>query len=260
MLMPVTTMRSPFVACLSLLVLLATPVVHAEELVKDAWIGIGLGEGEKTHLSFGIEKDAKVVKVVTRLKVDKVSPNGLNFFAIQVNYPNKTWAHGGPQANKRDTKLVRYANWGGLVNRGGGSKDYVEADPKNDYALIECGIGKSNTVPWEWKLDQEYILTVERGKQLELPAGRYGPKKDISLGKRTMWEWKFTIVPADKSKGGREFSSLIYDSAECLTSFYLWNESGYGSKSDEQHAHWMAPIYWTLGDEKPKTLVKWTRF
>ena len=167
--MPVTTMSSPFVACLSLLVLLATPVVHAEELVKDGWIGIGLGEGEKTHLSFGIEKDAKVVKVVTRLKVDKVSPNGLNFFAIQVNYPNKTWAHGGPQANKRDTKLVRYANWGGLVNRGGGSKDYVEADPKNDYALIECGIGKPNTVPWEWKLDQEYILTVERGK---LPSCR----------------------------------------------------------------------------------------
>ena len=104
MLMPVTTMSSPFVACLSLLVLLATPVVHAEEVVKDAWIGIGLGEGEKTHLSFGIEKDAKVVKVVTRLKVDKVSPKGLNFFAIQVG-PNtgSGRTRGGPNTGSGRT-------------------------------------------------------------------------------------------------------------------------------------------------------------
>ena len=256
----VPTMRAPFVACLALASLLTVSAVRAEDVVKDAWIGIGKDEGVKTHLTFKIEKDAKVVKAVTRLKVDKVSPNGLNFFAIQVNYPNKTWAHGGPQANKRDTKVVRYANWGGLVNRGGGSKDYTEADPKNDFALIECGIGKPNTVPFEWRNDQEYILTVERGKLIELPAGRYGPKKDISLGKRTMWEWKFTIIPADKSKGGREFSSLIYDSADYLTSFYLWNEAGYGSKSDEQHARWTAPTYWTLGDEKPKLPVTWSRF
>ena len=249
-----------FLAALAWVATVFTPSLRAEDVVKEAWIGIGKDEGDKTHLTFRIEPDAKVVKASTRLKVDKVSPNGLNFFAIQVNYPNKTWAHGGPQANKRDAKLVRFANWGGLVNRGGGSKDYTEADPKNDFALIECGIGKPNTVPWEWRLDVEYILTVERGKQVDLPAGKYGPKRDISLGKRTMWEWKFTIVPADKSKGGREFSSLIYDSADYLTSFYLWNESGYGSKADEQHARWTAPTYWTLGDEKPKLPESWSRF
>jgi hypothetical protein len=238
----------------------AVSVYAAEATPKDGMVGIGTDEGEKSHLAFKVEKGAKIVKVSTHLKVDKVSPNGLNFFAIQVNYPNQTWAHGGPQANKKDNKLVRYANWGGLVNRGGGSKDYREADPKNDFALIECGIGKPNTVPWEWKLDTEYILTVERGKQIELPAGKYGPNHDVALGERTMWEWKFTIVPVDKANGGVEFVSMIHDSAEYLSSFYLWNEAGYGSKGSEQHARWSVPNYWTVGDEHPKPALGWSRF
>jgi len=31
----------------------------------------------------------------------------LNFFAVQVNFPNQTWAHGGPQVNSGAEK----ANW-----------------------------------------------------------------------------------------------------------------------------------------------------
>jgi len=85
-------------------------------------IGIGGDEADShTHLSFqGIPKDAAIVSVSTHLIVDKAATEGLNFFAVQVNFPNKTWAHGGPQVNSGAEK----ANWGGLVNRGGGSKDY----------------------------------------------------------------------------------------------------------------------------------------
>jgi len=224
-----------------------------------AMIGIGEGEGELTHLFFDSEPSARIIKVSTRVIIDKAAPKGLNFFAIQVNFPNKTWAHGGPQINGKVGELVQYANWGGLVNRGGGSTDYTQADPKKDFYLIECGIGKPNTVPWEWKLGVEYIMTVERGNQVELPAGKYGPNRDIPLDKRTMWEWKFTIVPAVPSKDIGSFSSLIYDSADNLSRFCVWNESGYGSQSHEQHARWSLPVYWTDGDSKEKASTKFLR-
>lgn len=222
-------------------------------------IGIGEGEGKLTHLFFQTEPAARIVKVSTRLIVDKVAPKGLNFFAIQVNFPNDTWAHGGPQINGGVGHQVRYANWGGLVDRGGGSKDYTDADPKNDFYLIECGIGKPNTVPWEWKQGCEYVLTVERGRQVDLPAGNYGPNKDIPLGPRKMWEWKFTIKPAVPAPGVGSFESLIYDTADHITWFCVWNESGYGSSSDEQHARWSVPTYWTDGDPKGKVPAKWAR-
>ena len=204
-----------------------------------------------------IKKNVKIVKVSTHLIVDKASPNGLNFFAIQVNFPNKTWAHGGPQINKKGDKLVQYANWGGLVSRGGGAKDYKEVDQKNDLFLIECGIGKPNTVPWEWKLNCEYILTVERGKQVHLPAGE---SHNVHVAERTMWEWQFTITPLKQDKSQPAFTSLLYNSADCIKSFYVWNEAGFGSIGEEQHACWSPPTYRTDGNTKEEATQKWTRF
>lgn len=230
----------------------------AESPAAPAVIGIGEGEGKQTHLSFDADRGARIVKVSTHVTIDKVAPKGLNFYAIQVNFPNKTWAHGGPQMNGAPGHQVQYANWGGLVNRGGGSKDYKEADPKNDFYLIECGIGKPNTVPWEWKQGCEYILTVERGRQVDLPAGNYGPRKDIPLNARTMWEWKFTIKPAVPSKDVGSFESLIYDTADHITWFCVWNESGYGSSSVEQHARWTLPVYRT-DDGKEKATTRYFR-
>jgi len=223
---------------------------------------IGIGHGEEdahTHLSFGksIPKEAKIVQVSTHLIVDQASPNGLNFFAIQVNFPNKTWAHGGPQLVKRDGKPFMQANWGGLVNRGGGSKDYKEVDWKNDLLLIQCGVGKPNTVPWEWELHREYILTVRRGKQVHLPAAKV---QDVQAPERTMWEWHFTIEPLEKDKSRPTFASLIYNSAESLRSFYLWNESGYGSLSDEQHTRWSQPSYRTEDGSNDVIARDWKRF
>lgn len=230
----------------------------AEAPAVPALIGIGEGEPKPTHLSFDAERGARITKVTTRVIIDKVAPKGLNFFAIQVNFPNQTWAHGGPQMNGAAGHLVQYANWGGLVNRGGGSKDYKEADPRKDFYLIECGIGKPNTVPWEWKLGCEYILAVERGRQVDLPAGNYGPRKDIPLEARRMWEWKFTITPAVPTKDVGSFESLIYDTADHISWFCVWNESGYGSASVEQHARWSLPVYWTE-DGKEKATTRYFR-
>ena len=221
-------------------------------------IGIGSGEEPQTHLSFGnIPKDSKIVQVSTHLIVDKALPKGLNFFAIQVNFPNKTWAHGGPQLVKKGNQGVQQVNWGGLVNRGGGSTDYKEADLKNDLLLIESGVGKPNTVPWKWKLNTEYVLTVERGKQMQLPAGE---SHNVHVEARTMWEWKFTFEPVVKDVSHPPFTALIYDSADSIGSFYLWNEAGYGTTKDDQHARWSPPTYRVEDSPEDKAAGEWKRF
>lgn len=232
-----------------------TPV-PAAPAAKPAVIGIGAGEKEtQTHLAFqGIAKGAKIVRVSTRLIVEKAPAKGLNFFAVQVNFPNKTWAHGGPQFNDGKKEL---ANWGGLVNRGGGSKDYTDVDWKKDITLIECGVGKPNTVPYKWNRGDEYVLTVERGAQVKLPEG-LNKEHGVVAPERTMWEWKFTIVPV--KSGAETFTSLLYDSADHISSFYLWNESGYGSKSDEQHASWSMPTYRVEGGSEDLVPAGFRRF
>ena len=218
-------------------------------------IGIGGDESDAhTHLRFdGIPKDSKIIHVSTHLIVDQAGPVGLNFFALQVNFPNKTWAHGGPQVNSGEEK----ANWGGLVNRGGGSKDYQEVNWQEDLLLIECGVEKPNTVPWKWARNCEYTITIERGKQLHLPAGT-NDHFHLMVPERTMWEWKLAIKPVD---GGHDsFNSLVYDSADHISSFYVWNESGYGSTSRQQHTKWSLPTYRTEDSAADKKPTGWKRF
>ncbi len=67
----------------------ATGLSAAPAVVAPGGIGIGGGETDThTHLRFeGIPKDAKIVKVSTRLVVEKVGPTrGSSFFAIQVDF------------------------------------------------------------------------------------------------------------------------------------------------------------------------------
>ena len=227
--------------------------VAAATAVTD--IGIGGDEPDPhTHLRFdGIPKDSKIVSVSAHFIVEQVAPKGLNFFAVQVNFPNKTWAHGGPQVNSGAEK----ANWGGLVNRGGGSKDYKEVNWQEDLQLIEYGIEKPNTVPWKWDRHCEYIIAIERGKQLHLPAGTNAHFK-VTVTERTMWEWKLTIKPVER--GHETFTSLLYDSADHISSFYVWNEAGYGSTSKEQHAKWSLPTFRTEDSAEDKVPTGWKRF
>ena len=227
--------------------------VNAATVVPD--IGIGGDQGDPhTHLRFeGIPKDSRIVNVSTHLIMDQAAPVGLNFFAIQVNFPNKTWAHGGPQVNSGAEK----ANWGGLVNRGGGSTDYKEVNWEKDLLLIECGVDKPNTVPWKWDRNSEYVMTIDRGQLLHLPAGTNEHFK-VAVPERTMWEWKLSIKPA---KGdSKPFTSVLYDSADHISSFYLWNEAGYGSTGKQQHTKWSLPTYRVEGSSEDKAPTGWKRF
>ena len=218
-------------------------------------IGIGGDEADShTHLRFeGVPKDAKIVSVSTHLIVDQAAPAGLNFFAVQVNFPKKTWAHGGPQVNSGEEK----ANWGGLVNRGGGSKDYKEVNWKQDLMLIECGVDKPNTVPWKWDRTTEYIISIKRGEQVHLPAGTNG-HFNVVVPERVMWQWNLTIKPVDS--GHETFNSFLYDSADHISSFYVWNESGYGSTSKQQHAKWSLPTYRIEGSTEDEVPTGWKHF
>ena len=122
--------------------------------------------------------------------------------------------------------------------------------------VMKTSGGKPNTVPWKWKLNTEYVLTVERGKELHLPAGQ---SHKVHVDERTMWEWKFTIEPATKDTTSPSFTSLIYDSADSISSFFLWNESGYGSNKDEQHTRWSPPVYRVENSSEDVIAAEWKR-
>ena len=256
-----------FVAALVTSVLLAL-LGNGAVVAGEPQPSIGIGKGEKdaqTHLSFeeSYPEGAKIVQVSTRLIVDEAPPRGLNFFALEVDFPNSTWIHGGPQLlGQEDGTANQAANWGGLVDRGGGNDDYDLADWKKDVLLIQCGVHQPSTVPWSWQFGREYILTVRRGSQVRLPAGKVTVDDDetVRAPARTMWEWHFTIQPAKPKPGDQPFESLCYNSAASISEFFLWNESGYGSESNEQHTRWSLPLFRLEGSSKDQVATKWERF
>lgn len=186
-----------------------------------------------------------IIKVSSQVRVTTAVGEGLNFFAIQVNFPNKTWAHGGPQLVNGRYQM----NWGGLVSRGGGATDYREEDPAADLRLMQNAADSERSPAYPWVTGKEYVLTIERGKQITFPPGAYvfigsGPQVSVPYA-RTLWEWKFTLKPA--SGGGPVQVSTLYDAADRIASFYLWNECGYGSCGKGQSAIWSMPVYTRLG-------------
>jgi hypothetical protein len=56
------------------------------------------------------------------------------------------------------------------------------------------------------------------------------------------------------------YTALIYDSADSIGSFYLWNEAGYGSTKDDQHALWSPPTYRLENSTADKVAHEWKRF
>ncbi|WP_050983129.1 hypothetical protein [Cupriavidus basilensis] len=197
-----------------------------------------------SHAAFPATPD-DIIKVSSHVRVTTAVGQGLNFFAIQVNFPNKTWAHGGPQLVNGHYQM----NWGGLVSRGGGATDYREEDPALDLRLMQNAADSERSHAYPWVTGKEYILTIERGRQITFPPGVYvfigsGPQVSVPDA-RTMWEWKFTLKPAD---GGDPVQvSTLYDAADRIASFYIWNECGYGSCGKGQSATWFMPVYTRLG-------------
>lgn len=225
--------------CVHAAVAASAPLGQDEAVPGHFVIGPGAGDTH-SHAAFpGTPHD--LVKVSAHVRVTEAIDKGLNFFAIQVNFPNKTWAHGGLQLVRGKYQM----NWGGLVNRGGGSTDYRVENPVSDLQLMQNGPNSERSAPYAWKAGKEYVLTIERGRQVTLPPGEYvfignGPKVAVAEA-RTMWEWRFTLKPAD-GEGPVQVSTL-YDAADRIGSFYIWNECGYGSCGNGQSATWSMPEY-----------------
>lgn len=193
----------------------------------------------KTHTgaAFTFQKPKPLTYVQTEVTVSQIPQTGLNFYAIQVNFDNGTWAHGGLQFNKGQNAL---ANWGGLVFRGGGAADY-EKMHKDDLQKIQNQ--PPTTRPYAWQTGKTYELTVWRGKQVTLPAGEVKHNgKMVNVDERTMWAWHFNIAPTD---GGQEYNATLYNSAATIKDFMVWSECGYGSCGQTQKSRWSMPIYAT---------------
>lgn len=232
--------KPPAVFLMICFTFLCATASHAA-IVTTPSIGIGAGETAKeSHLGFP-DLPQDLVRVSAHLIVDKAPKEGLNFFAVQVDWPNNTWAHGGPQFVD-GKKLV---NWGGLVDRGGGAADYEQSNEAKDILLMQNPDNEHHTVPFQWSLGQEYVITIERGNRVTLPPGTYTFIEDTPpvrvTAARTMWEWNLTIAPVN----GKDptFRSTLYNTAATFGSFSVWNECGYGSCELEQHAFWSVPVY-----------------
>ncbi|MCE9579686.1 MAG: hypothetical protein K8W52_41595 [Deltaproteobacteria bacterium] len=222
--------------------------------------GIGGGESDAhTHVSF--QAPRALTAAHARVVVDKVAPRGLNFFALQVDFNNSTWAHGGLQdVDGPDGGRTRQANWGGLVDRGGGTDDYDKEDDLADLEKIQNPPVGQHVAPYAWKTGMAYDFSVERGAKVTLPAGNYRLISDRPIVRvdhpRTMWEWRFIAQPVD---GGAPYAVTLYDAADAFEAFYVWNESGYGSTAAEQHTTWSALRY-VEGGGDAQVPASWDRF
>lgn len=191
-----------------------------------------------------------VVGVQINLTVDNVSQQalkGLNFWALQVDWPNNTWAHGGPQTHIANPSQPwgNQVNWGGLVNHGGGSDDYAQVNPAKDIYLLQAG--PNRLAPYDWEVGKTYTLSVERGNLVTLPPGTYnygGDGQPVKVDDaRQMWEWTFTMKPADGS--GSAYTSTMYNSSPYIYDTLFWSESGYGNLGAAKNSIWTDPQYTT---------------
>lgn len=175
--------------------------------------------------------------VQMRINVDSTSGDGLNFFGLQVNFDNETWAHGGVQRTDGDRKV----NWGGLPVRNDGNSDYTEpSDEQKLRELDRIQNGENQVEEVDWDEDTEYIYEITRGDKVTVPAGeaRVSHSEDpVDVDHdREMYEWNFTVRPAD---GGEPiYEGTMYNTAESIEWVALWNETGYGADEDATRATW----------------------
>lgn len=73
-----------------------------------------------------------------------------------------------------------------------------------------------------------------------------------------MWEWVFTVARVDGA--GAKIRSLLYDGADRIASFYIWNESGYGAQGADLAALWSVPTYAGLSNSARRRAIDWARF
>lgn len=149
-----------------------------------------------------------------------------------------------------------------VIDRGGGTADYDEMDDVADLAQIQNPPAGQHVGPYPWQTGVAYEYRVERGAQVTLPPGDYQLIPDrpvVHVARpRTMWAWRFTVRPV--TGDGPTYAAVLYSGAATFTSFYLWNESGYGSTDDAQHTSWSTPRYRQAGAAEDVAATSWQRF
>jgi hypothetical protein len=237
----------------------APEAAAANQAADPTAFGIGGGEADP-HTHVWYQAPAALVSARVRVAVDRVAPVGLNFFALQVDFSNGTWAHGGLQDVDQGGARARVVNWGGLVDHGGGTDDYDKEDDLADLDKIQNPPAAQHLGPYPWQDGVTYELAIARGRQVTLPPGDYQLIPDRPVvhvdHPRMMWQWRFTITPVGTD--GAPFEAVLYDAADTFNAFAVWNEAGYGSTADMQHARWSSALAGEPG-ATPQPPTGWSR-
>jgi len=177
------------------------------------------------------------------VRIDEVPRHGLRFFALQVDFAEVAWAHGGLQADPSNGK----ANWGGLAS----GIDYsFEGSEATVLSRIQNAPGRVAAVSWQtgtW-----YRYTVTRGPEEVLPAGSYAVLDETPrpvATARKMWRWDFEI--RDIGTNRVVWHKHLHVAHPMITSITYWTETGYGITCDDKlSVSWRNPYYWAGNGQK----------
>ena len=181
-------------------------------------------------------KGNRYVGASVDVKIDEVPRHGLRFFALQVNFADVAWAHGGLQKDPDEGQ----ANWGGLVP--GVSYDY-EGHELDTLQNIQNMPGRTREA--SWREDTWYRYEITRGPLEVLPAGEYSvltEEPTMVPNDREMWRWDFTIREIETDVVVWEQS--LYVAHAVITSATYWTETGYGMTCDDRiTVQWRNPYF-----------------
>lgn len=168
-----------------------------------------------------IDSRTHVTSVSINVAIHSTSSQGLQFFALQANFEDGAWAHGGQQI--LGPKPYRI-NWGGLVSTADDKTGYSLNDPQ---ALAYLQNSLPQYVSTNFTVGKTYTYSITRGAQVTFLPGYYtkieGHQVYYVNHARTMWEWNFSVTPTDASSA--PVTQTIYASLPYISWAAYWNEN-----------------------------------
>ncbi len=193
--------------------------------------------------------DHDLVEASVELRVDEVPSHGLRFFALQVDFGDVAWAHGGWQMDPKHGKV----NWGGLTH----SHNYQFEDHKLEtLRRIQNMPGRLAEV--SWKSGTWYRYIVYRGAQETLAPGAYAVLDEEPMQvaeSRTMWRWNFEIREIETDTIA--WQHHLYVAAPVMTRMLYWTETGSGIQCEDRlTVNWRNPSYKTVRSQVAQSPLK----
>ncbi|WP_291363779.1 Hint domain-containing protein [Acetobacter sp. UBA5411] len=168
-----------------------------------------------------IDASTHVTSISIDLTIDALNGPGMHFFALQVDFSNGAWAHGGLQAQGETPWRI---NWGGLDVTPDDPTGYSINDPQ-DLSYIQDNIPQY--VSADFLVGKTYTYTISRGEEVTFLPGYYtkidGAQTYYVDQTRTMWEWHFTVTPTDGSSPA--ITQVLYTSSPYISEAAYWNEN-----------------------------------